>query len=112
MQTWQRDITHRLCRLEPRDNNSNTTDQMEKSQSSHEKNEYNQEYQDDLPVRILRDYLQPTRTSTPSCMVIPNTIRTFDIKSGIIQLLPKFHRLDSKSPYLHLEEFDETCSTL
>ena len=57
MQTWYRDTTHRLCRLELRDNNLNTTNQMEGSQSNHEKNEYNQEYQDDMPIRTLRDYL-------------------------------------------------------
>ena len=80
MQSWQRDTTHRLCRLEPRNNNSNTVNQMEGSQSNHGENKYNQEYQDDLPVRTLRDYLHPTRTSTPSCMVIPSTIGTFNIK--------------------------------
>ena len=112
MHTWHRDTTHGLSRAEPRNNNPNTVNQMEGSQSNHGKNEYNQEYQDDIPIRKLRDYLQPTRTSTPSCMVIPSTGGTFDIKPGIIQLLPKFHGLDSESPYLHLKEFDEVCSTL
>ena len=112
MQTWHRDTTHRLCRSEPRNNNPTTVNQMEGSQSNHGENEYNQEYQDDIPIKTLCDYLQPTRTSTPSCMVIPSTGGTFDIKPGIIQLLPKFHGLDSESPYLHLKEFDEVCSTL
>jgi hypothetical protein len=26
--------------------------------------------------------------------------------------VPKFHGLDSESPYLHLKEFDEVCATL
>ena len=112
MQTWYRDTTHRLCRSEPRNNNPTIVNQMEGSQSNHGENEYNQEYQDDIPIRTLRDYLQPTRISTPSCMVIPSTGGTFDMKPGIIQLLPKFHGLDSESPYLHLKEFDEICSTL
>ena len=81
---------------------------MEETHSNRKKNEY----QDDLPIRTLCDYLQPTRTSAPSCMVIPSTVRTFDMKLGIIQLLQKFHGLDSESPYLHLKEFDEVCSTL
>ena len=112
MQSWQRDTTHRMCRLEPRDNNSSTINQMEKIYSNHEKNEYNHEYQDDLPVRTLCDYLQPTRTNNPSCIVISSTAGTFNIKLGIIQLLLKFHGLDSESPYLHLKEFDEVCLTL
>ena len=45
-------------------------------------------------------------------MVIPSTVGTFDIKQGIIQLLPKFHGLESKSLSVHLKEFDEVCSTL
>ena len=107
MQTWHRDTIRRLCRSELRNNNPNTVNQMEERQSNHGKNEYNQEYQDDIPIRTLQDYLQSTRTSTPSCMVIPSTGGTFDIKPRIIQLLPKFHGLDSESPYLHLKEFDE-----
>uniref|UniRef100_A0A2N9IZH7 Uncharacterized protein n=1 Tax=Fagus sylvatica TaxID=28930 RepID=A0A2N9IZH7_FAGSY len=34
------------------------------------------------------------------------------MKPGVIQLLPKFHGLDSENPYLHLKEFDEVCATL
>ncbi len=45
-------------------------------------------------------------------MVFPPNVGTFEIKPGVIQLLPKFHGLDSKSPYLHLKEFDEVCGTL
>jgi len=32
------------------------------------------EYHNYPPVRSLRDYLQPTRTSTPSCMVFPDAM--------------------------------------
>uniref|UniRef100_A0A2N9HXP6 Retrotransposon gag domain-containing protein n=1 Tax=Fagus sylvatica TaxID=28930 RepID=A0A2N9HXP6_FAGSY len=65
-----------------------------------------------IPVRTLRDYLQPTRASTPSCSVFPNVVGNFEMKPGVIQLLPKFHGLDSENPYLHLKEFDEVCATL
>ena len=81
---------------------------MKEGHNNHEKNEY----QDDLSVRTLRDYLQPTRTNTPSYIVIPSTAGNFDMKLGIIQLLPKFHGLESESSYLYLKEFDEVCSTL
>ena len=36
----------------------------------------------------------------------------FELKPGIIQLLPKYHGLDSESPYLHLKEFEEVCATM
>ena len=49
----------------------------------------NNEHHNDPPVRSLRDYLQPTRISTPSCMVFPDAVGNFDMKLGVIQLLPK-----------------------
>ncbi|XP_026403846.1 uncharacterized protein LOC113299117 isoform X2 [Papaver somniferum] len=53
------------------------------------------------------DYLQPERTSTPSCIVLPANAGNVSIKYGQMQALPTFHRLDSESPYVHLKEFDE-----
>ncbi|KAL5722473.1 hypothetical protein ACHQM5_005989 [Ranunculus cassubicifolius] len=44
-------------------------------------------------------------------MVFPENA-DFEIRPVVIQLLPKFHGLDSESPYLHLNEFDEVCHTL
>jgi hypothetical protein len=65
----------------------------------------------DQPVKSLRDYLQPTRTSTLSCLAVPATnTGNFDIKPGVVQLLPKFYGLDSENPYMHLKEFDMVCA--
>eukprot|EP00268_Persea_americana_P041107 TRINITY_DN4093_c0_g3_i1.p1 TRINITY_DN4093_c0_g3~~TRINITY_DN4093_c0_g3_i1.p1 ORF type:complete len:157 (+),score=5.03 TRINITY_DN4093_c0_g3_i1:792-1262(+) len=63
-------------------------------------------------ARSLREYLQPTRTTTPSCTVVPRNMGNFEIKPSVIQLLPKFHGLDSESAYSHLREFEEVCATL
>jgi hypothetical protein len=62
-------------------------------------------------VRTLRDYINPTRTSTPSSIVFPPDASHFNFKSDIIQLLPSFHDLDLENPYLHLREFEEVCNT-
>jgi hypothetical protein len=45
-------------------------------------------------------------------MAFSTNARNFDIKPAAIQLLPKFHGLDSEIPYLHLKEFDEVTTTL
>lgn len=58
------------------------------------------------PVRCLHDYLQPTSQTTPLCMIMPTGAGQFEIKPGVIQLLLKFHGLDSESAYLHLREFE------
>ena len=62
--------------------------------------------------RTLRDYLQPARTSTPSCIVFPQNAGNVDLKPGVIQLLLKFHGLDSESAYQHLKEFDEVITSM
>jgi len=61
-------------------------------------------------VRTLRDHMNPTRTSVPSCIVFHPDASYFNFKSGIIQLLPTSHDLDLEKPYLHLREFEEVCN--
>jgi len=61
--------------------------------------------------RTLRDYMNPTRTGAPSCLIFPPDATHFNFKPGIIQLLPTFHGLDAENPYLHLREFEEVCNT-
>jgi hypothetical protein len=63
-------------------------------------------------VRTLRDHMNLTRTSAPSCIVFPPDASHFNFKPGIIQLLPSFHGLELENPYLHLREFKEVCNTL
>ena len=57
----------------------------EDNQSLHNENNENNR------VRTLKDHMNPTRTSAPSCIVFPPDASHFNFKSGIIQLLPTFH---------------------
>ena len=59
-------------------------------------------------VRILEDYMNPTRTSARSCIIFPPDASHFNFKPDIIQLLSTFHGLDLD---LHLREFEEVCNT-
>ena len=63
----------------------------EDNQSLHNENNH---------VRTLRDHMNPTRTSAPSCIVSPPDASHFNFKSGIIQLLPSFRGLDLENPYV------------
>jgi hypothetical protein len=119
MSVWQRDHTNRLYRVELEqfsvdlpDSNLEPLDNLIIMADHDEVNQGENEHNNAVPVRTLRDYLQPTRASTPSCIVFPNVVGNFEMKPGVIQLLPKFHGLDSENPYLHLKEFDEVCATL
>jgi hypothetical protein len=62
-------------------------------------------------VRTLKDHMNPTRTSAPSCIVFPLDASHLNFKPGIIKLLPIFHGLNIENPYLHLREFEEVCNT-
>jgi len=68
-------------------------------------------HNDNNLLRTLRDDMNLTRTSAPSCIVFPPDASHFNFKSGIIQLLPNFHGLDLENPYLHLRDFKEVCNT-
>ena len=105
MSTWQRDQAGRLRKIEfvvgdlynnlfEDFENIYLSDTMSNDESKHGENET----LNDSPMKTLREYLQPTRTSSPSCMVFPTNVDTFDLKPGVIQLLPKFHGLDLESP--------------
>ncbi|GKU88873.1 hypothetical protein SLEP1_g3087 [Rubroshorea leprosula] len=65
----------------------------------------------DQPIRTLKDYLHPTRTATPSCIMFPPNTPHFEFKPGMIQLLPSFHGLENENPYVHVREFEEVVAT-
>ena len=61
--------------------------------------------------RTLRDYLHPERQSTPSCVVLPPNHLAFTCRPQMLQIIPKFHSMDSENPYHHIKEFEDICST-
>jgi len=99
MRVWTHTLSGRLSRK-----SSSFSENMaeEDNQSLH--NENNR-------VRTLRDYMNPTRTSARSCIVFSSNEYHFIFKPDIIQLLPFFHGLHLKNPYLYLREFEEVCNT-
>lgn len=57
--------------------------------------------------RSLCDYLQQDKTIQPSYIIFPSNIGHFEIKSRVVQVLPKFHGMDKERLYLHFHEFEE-----
>jgi hypothetical protein len=43
-------------------------------------------------------------------VAVPANTGNFEIKPGVVQLMPKFRGLDSENPYMHLKEFDMVCA--
>ncbi|XP_026411748.1 uncharacterized protein LOC113307519 [Papaver somniferum] len=64
------------------------------------------------PIKSLRDYMYPTRVSQLSCIVLPTTTATCEIRASTIQALHKFYGEENENPYYHIRDFGEFCGTM
>jgi len=62
--------------------------------------------------RTLKELAAPDVTYQPLCIQYPELDADFELKSGLIHLLPKFHGLAGEDPHKHLKEFHVVCSTM
>ena len=60
--------------------------------------------------RILREILQPQRTTTNSCIRLPEEANQFLMKSEMIRLLPVYQWVDYENPYSFMRDFDDVFS--
>ena len=60
--------------------------------------------------RTLREILQPQRTTTNSCIRLPEKANQFLMKSEMIRLLPIYHGVKSENPYSFMRDFEDVCS--
>ncbi|RDY04626.1 hypothetical protein CR513_11652, partial [Mucuna pruriens] len=64
--------------------------------------------------RTLKELATPDVVYQPWCIQYPQLepAQTYELKSGLIHLLPKFHGLVGEDPHKHLKEFHVVCSTM
>ncbi|KAJ8615520.1 hypothetical protein MRB53_034892 [Persea americana] len=62
--------------------------------------------------RTLKELTNPDLNQQPLCIEYPELDAAFELKSGLIHLLPTFRGLTGKDPYKHLKEFYVVCSTM
>jgi hypothetical protein len=81
MSIWQRDHTNHLYRVELEKisvdlptSNLESFDYLIIMADHDEVNQGENEHNNAVPIRTLRDYLQPTRASTPWCIVFLNIV--------------------------------------
>ena len=60
--------------------------------------------------RALREILQPQRTTTNSCIRLPDEANQFLMKSEMIRLLPVYQGFESENPYSFMRDFEDVCS--
>jgi hypothetical protein len=62
--------------------------------------------------RSLKELAAPDVNYQRLCIQYPDFDADFELKSGLIHLLPKFHGLAGEDPHTHLKEFHVVCSTM
>ena len=130
MRVWTRDHTTRLVRSfaqQPRNPSSSSSSNMEDNLNLNQNPNLNPNMKPNMnqnpnlnpnlnvndgdDPRPLRECWNPTRNVQPSCITLPPTnAHHFEIKPGVINMLPKFS--GTEDPYLFIREFEELCATL
>ncbi|RDX72657.1 hypothetical protein CR513_47830, partial [Mucuna pruriens] len=64
--------------------------------------------------RNLKELATPDVVYQPWCIQCPplKPAKSYELKSSLIHLLPKFHGLEGEDPHKHLKEFHVVCSTM
>ncbi|GER32025.1 retropepsin-like protein [Striga asiatica] len=87
---------------------SSEADNTEYSDSSSE-----EEAMEGDQERTLRQLANPRLLQQPLCIIFPTVNdATFELKSGLIHLLPSFNGLSGEDPHMHLKEFHTVCSEM
>ena len=68
------------------------------------------EKENQLKLRRIREFINSHQQ--PLCIQYPNLEVAFELKSGLIHLLPTFHGFTGEDPNKHLKEFDVVCSSI
>ena len=64
--------------------------------------------------QTLKELATPALNQQPLCITFPNldVNTSFELKSGLIHLLPSFHGLSGEDPHKHLKEFHVVCTSM
>ncbi|CAN6697969.1 unnamed protein product [Malus baccata var. baccata] len=85
--------------------------QAQKAEPPHLSSEEVEEPQEGMADnRTLRELAMPNTDQQPLCITYPNAGGGFELKSGMIHYLPKFHGFSTEDANKHLMEFHVVCS--
>ncbi|KAL4284838.1 hypothetical protein GQ457_16G009050 [Hibiscus cannabinus] len=65
-----------------------------------------------MAEQTIRQLAAAPAVQQPLCITFPQGETPFQLKTGLIHLLPTFHGLPSESPHRHLNEFHLVCSSM
>ncbi|CAH9079810.1 unnamed protein product [Cuscuta epithymum] len=100
--------------LERLKNKFSSTDSGESSSASSHSSEPEEPTTMALETRTLRELTAPNLNQQPLCITFPTLDEgaTFELKSGLIHLLPSFHGLRGEDANKHLAEFHIVCTSM
>jgi hypothetical protein len=86
------------------------------TQEGKEDSDFSRELEEE-PIEIardgtLRELAAPLVDQPPLCIDYPDLDVDFELKSGLIHLLPKFRGLENEDPHKHLKAFHVVCSSM
>ena len=62
--------------------------------------------------KSLKELAAPDLNHQPLCIEYPNLDASFELRYGLIHLLPTFRGLAREDPHKHLKEFHVVCSSM
>ena len=62
--------------------------------------------------KSLKELASPDLNHQPLCIDYPDLDASFELRSGLIHLLPTFRGLSGEDPHKHLKEFHVVCSSM
>ena len=62
--------------------------------------------------KSLKELAAPDLNHQPLCIDYPDLDTSFELRSGLIHLLPTFRGLAGEDPHKHLKEFHIVCSSM
>ena len=62
--------------------------------------------------KSLKELASPDLNHQPLCIDYPDLDASFELRSGLIHLLPTFCGLAGEDPHKHLKEFHVVCSSM
>ncbi|XP_026410787.1 uncharacterized protein LOC113306013 [Papaver somniferum] len=66
----------------------------------------------EVPIKTLRDRLNPSRVMREPGVVLPATTFKFDIKPGTFGMLRKFRGIENENLYTRIRYFEMICDTM
>lgn len=72
----------------------------------------NSDKEEIMAERTLRQLTAPNVDQQPLCIQYGDMTTPFELKSGLIHLLPTFRGLENENPHKHLKEFHVVCSSM